>query len=134
MSETLLARRRLTIADLGGGYKKPPPELPRSNKKTRRAAEWPATNRLITDLCERYPAAFDAASPKPLGVGINHAILTEMDVNPKILAHALRYWTSGRRYLDALCNHKTRYWLVGQPCGEVTEAQRLDAGKRLLGK
>jgi ProP effector len=123
--------RTENFADIGGRHATAPPPEPKLEPPPKpRDPKWAAIDQLINDMVELYPA-FDARRPKPLAIGTFEAILADLGCDPAVLAYALRYWCSSRRYRAALCANDYRFGLDGMPCGEVTAEQRLHAREML---
>lgn len=90
-----------------------------------------ATNRIRSQLAERWPALFDATKPVPLAVGIDKALLAAMpDVTADQLRRVLPPWCNRPRYLAALAAGADRHGLEGVQ-GAVTEEQAADAAAML---
>jgi hypothetical protein len=94
---------------------------PSSSRRQRRCVE---ARELLTQLAERWPAAF-ADTPRPLKVGIHHDLRAVMsDVDPRVLRLALSQHTRRHEYITALLVAGTpRIDLEGNACGEVTAEQ-----------
>lgn len=91
-------------------------------------------NPIIDRLCEAFPVLFNRQTPKPLKIGIGQELLALAGVHPaltdlnrKDLRRALKVYTHGFRYRQALAAGGPRYDLDGQPVGEVTPEQQADA-------
>lgn len=103
----------------------------KGNKADRRRAanqqRYEPAWQLLALFAERWPAVF-GATPKPLAIGIHHAILAAMpEVDPKTLTVAFRFHVDRWAYRQASIAGATRFDLDGNPAGEVTadEAARL---------
>jgi sRNA-binding protein len=91
-------------------------------------------NPIIDRLCEIYPAVFNRQTPKPLKVGIGQELLALAITHPALsdltrrsLRQALAAYTRAFRYRKALAAGGPRYDLAGQPAGEVTPEQQIQA-------
>jgi ProP effector len=90
-----------------------------------------ATNRIRSQLAERWPALFDAMKPVPLAIGIDKALLAAMpDVTANQLRRVLPPWCNRPRYLAVLAAGADRHRLEGVQ-GAVTEEQAADAAVML---
>ncbi len=86
---------------------------------------------LLTLLAVRYPSTFFLAGKdrRPLKLGIHHDLLalTPRPVGRKKLSEFLAWYTNRFDYLVALRAGATRLDLAGEPVGNVTADEELDA-------
>jgi ProP effector len=81
---------------------------------------------MLATLVERFPRCFTPEQPKPLKIGIDQDIITEMLGSSKAslafetdLRGAMRFYTGSPAYLQALVEGATRVDLAGGPAGIV---------------
>jgi sRNA-binding protein len=131
-------RRRLTMADLTA--RRAPvnvaitPAGPAQVKK-RKPGYWARLrNKIGSDevnwvtitLIKRWPDVF-STPPRPLAIGIHHAIRAATNNPPQTIALALHDWTTRTSYRAALVAGGPRYDLDGMAVGEVSAEQRATA-------
>ena len=91
-------------------------------------------NPLLDRLCQAFPACFSRTAPQPLKIGLGEELLALAGVHPALtdlsrtqLRRALKVYTGRPAYRKALAKGGPRYGLGGQPAGEVTTEQQVDA-------
>ena len=81
---------------------------------------------------EKFPAVFEEARRKPLKIGILEEVMARGPrMSKKHARLSLAYYTRHLNYQRALLASTQRYDLDGQPCGEVTEAQKETAKRHI---
>ncbi|MBV5311141.1 ProQ/FinO family protein, partial [Chromatium okenii] len=82
------------------------------------------------DLVALYPDCFNLSKPRPLKVGIRQDLLAAGH-DLKTLRCVIGAYCRRRAYLKAMQTGAMRIDLQGQPAGEVTEADAVDARDKL---
>lgn len=104
------------------------------------AQPWITARQVRYLLAKDYPNLFfperSKRPRKPLMLGLKHALVADgfterHGIHLKALNACLRDYTSGPRYITAVAQGDVRYDLQGQPCGEITEANREHAKAQL---
>lgn len=67
------------------------------------------------------PALFDPAAPKPLAIGIDKLLRSQLGLTLRQVSYFLSHWTRRDRYLRALAAGGPRYGLDGAECGVVED-------------
>lgn len=109
-----------------------PQAKPRPSRWGRARAEAGSdtVNDLLISFPARWPASF-TTPPRPLALGIHHAIRAAMNSAPLAIELALHDWTTRTLYLTALAAGGPRYGLDGQPDGTVSAPDRAAAATQL---
>jgi sRNA-binding protein len=83
-------------------------------------------------LATTFPGLFDRNTPKPLAIGTTRSLIERVpDIAHWELRGFLRFWCSRKRYLEAVARGGARFNLDGTVAGEVSEAHRTYASRRL---
>lgn len=82
-------------------------------------------NPVLETLAEKFAVFRDC---RPLAIGIHKTIKARLpEIDDSALRVALKRHTASTKYLKAIANGSQRFDLDGQPTGDVTEEQRLQA-------
>lgn len=111
----------------------PPKPLTKEEKVARHVAKLEAAVNMLVALC---PQLFNVESPKPLKVGIGKDVRRlirdkGLDIPNNQISIGLMAYTQAEAYQRALSEGGLRFGLDGQPCGEVTDEQKVRAKRKL---
>lgn len=108
----------------------PPP----TNKEKKRNSRVQLFHKILEQLSQAYPQAFDMKARRPLMVGVKEALAewaSEQNIEMKDLGYALGYYTNGIAYLKAILKQDQRVNLQGEPVSEVTKEHKTHAKEKL---
>jgi len=111
----------------------PPKPLTKEEKAARHVAKLETAVNMLVALC---PQLFNVESPKPLKVGIGKDVRRlirdkGLDIPNNQISTGLMAYTQAEAYQRALSEGGLRFGLDGQPCGEVTDEQKVRAKRKL---
>jgi ProP effector len=128
------------LSKSGASPKKPAAPLPKKPKKVKQqlptqeeivAYRVEKEGRGVAWLIEHYPQLF-TDSKKPLALGTHKKIRLLNPQTPRgLIAIGLTGWVSKPDYHEAVLISTVRYDLEGNPCGGVTEKEKVNARKQI---
>lgn len=101
-------------------------EIAEQKKKIKKTIRW---------LCKQYPKTFNIMKPLPLCLGMQELVLKDIKEtkkqkqHPKIINMALKYYTKGIRYKEAVVKFGIRFNLDGTKGEKITEEHLTHAKK-----